>query len=144
MKLPEKILGQNKIRDAGICNEWMSKSLNSEELAEKLNLTERRILQILRTNHAFIIIDKEWEKKKRIHRRNRWIKDREKNGEASKKDLDDLLEANRREIEGERATVDNSQHKYFTFQVSVNPDELSKQINERFQNQFADKISKRV
>lgn len=110
MKLPENIKGRHRIRDAGICNDWMSKTLTTEELAEKFKLTQRRIEQILKANHTFVVMDKEWEKKKRIHKRNLWIKKREKCGEVSKKDLDDLLESNRHEIEGDKPLIEINQY----------------------------------
>ena len=73
MKIPQ-IHGRHKIRDAAICKEWAVDLKSFSEVAEKFVLTERRIRQILITNHAFIPIDKEWEKKKRIQRLQTWIK----------------------------------------------------------------------
>jgi hypothetical protein len=110
LKLPQKIDSRHKIRDASICTDWSIDSLSVSELSEKYHLTERRIYQILTAHHAFIHIDKEWEKKKRIHLRNCWIKDRLKSGEKSKKDLADLLDANRMDIDGDKPLVDNSVH----------------------------------
>ncbi len=111
MKLPEKIKGKNRIRDAAICSSWSEDLLTFPELVEIYKLTERRIRQILVTNHAFISIDKEWEKKKRIHT----IKLSIKKSKESSKDRADLLEQLRKEIEGDsKVNIDNSKHYHFT------------------------------
>lgn len=75
MKLPEKIKGKNKIRDGAIVLYFKRDGIDYHELAVKFKLTERRILQILAKNHAFVKIDKEWEKDKRINRLRRRLKE---------------------------------------------------------------------
>lgn len=110
MKLPEKIKGINKIRDSKICYDWSETLLTFPELVEKYKLTERRIRQILVTNHAFISIDKEWEKKKRIHA----IKLSIKKSKESSKDRADLIDQLRKEIEGDKPLIDNSKHYHFS------------------------------
>jgi len=73
------------------------------QLSEMFKLTERRILQILATNHAFIKRDKEWEKEKRINRLHRWLK---KDGKLrdSNKDPLEIQEQIRKEIEGDNSS----------------------------------------
>lgn len=111
MKLPDKIKGRNRIRDAAIVLEFKRTRPTYDILAKKFNLTEMRISQILRTNHAFIPIDKEWEKEKRITKLERWLDDPK--NKDTRKDPVDILEQLRKEIEGdisskELALVDNS------------------------------------
>lgn len=111
MRLPEKIVGRNKIRDAAIVNDWWENDCSYEELTEKFNLTERRLQQILRENHAYVVIDKEYEKKKRIRRLNKEIKGKP----YSRKDVADLLEQHRKELEGNEPLVKIEQHTHYTF-----------------------------
>lgn len=101
MKLPEKITGRNRIRDAAIVLSWKEGELSTKQLSEKFKLTERRIDQILRTNHAFVPVDKVWEKKKRIIRLKRYL---DKCTE-SRKDPVDILEQIRKELEGENVLL---------------------------------------
>ena len=98
MKLPEKIKGKNRIRDGAIVLYFKRDHMDYSQIAEKFKLTERRILQILSTNHAFIKRDKEWEKEKRINILNRLITKRK---EETNRDIVDLLEAQRKEIDGD-------------------------------------------
>jgi hypothetical protein len=102
MIIPEKIKGRHKIRDAKICLLWDRDSLSPEEIGIKFGLTKLRILQILRTNHLALPIDKEWEKRKRIALLRRHIAKKP----SSSKDVADLLEQLRREIEGDKAAVE--------------------------------------
>ena len=119
MIIPEKIIGRNKIRDAAICVNWErlieDKNYPTIEsiktaLSLKFKLSELRIFQIVRANHAYIPTDKKWEKTKRIHRLKLEIKQQEK----SKKDVADLLDQLRIEMEGEKSLVDASTHYHFT------------------------------
>jgi len=133
MKLPSKIIGRNKIRDAAICINWeeliedkIYPTIESikEALSKKFELTEARIYQIVRENHAYIPHNKEWEKKKRINRLKLEIKKKE----ASNKDVVDLMEQLRIEIEGNAPLIDQSQHfKSIVYHIStpkiLNPQE---------------------
>jgi len=85
---------------------WDRENLSPKQIAERFNLTERRIQQILRTNHAFVPIDREWEKRKRIH----ILKTEIAKKERSNKDKADLLNQLRTEIEGEKSLIDQSKH----------------------------------
>ena len=104
----DKIKGINRLRDGKICVLWVKYNKSAKELSEIYKLTERRIQQILRKNHAFVPIDKEWEKKKRIKWIENQINKREDKGELSRKDLADLYEQHRKEIEGDKPLIDNS------------------------------------
>lgn len=75
MKLPEKIKGRNRIRDGAMVLYFKRDELDFIDLAKKFELTEMRIRQILAKNHAFIKVDKEWEKEKRINRLRRRLKE---------------------------------------------------------------------
>lgn len=101
MKLPKEIIGRNKIRDAAIVLAFKREGLEYLQIAERFKLTERRILQILSLNHAFIKRDKEWEKEKRISRLEKWIK----NSPKTQKDPVDLQSELRKEIEGDKPNV---------------------------------------
>jgi hypothetical protein len=106
LKLPQKIVGRHKIRDAQICLLWDREGLSPEEIGEKFHLTFRRILQILRANHLAMPIDKEWEKRKRIALLRRNISRKP----ASQKDVADLIEQLRKEIEGDKPAVEINQY----------------------------------
>lgn len=75
MATPEKVLKLKRIRDGKIVILWARHGMTTEELAAKFNLSQRRIEQILYTNHAFVDFNKDWEKKKRIARLQKWLKD---------------------------------------------------------------------
>lgn len=107
MKLPEKIKGRNRIRDAAVVVLYKRAGLQVPELAEKFNLTQRRIHQILAKNHAFIKRDKAWEKEKRI---NRLIKRLNESAPTKKDELEIMAEL-RKEIEGEDAKKDAGESK---------------------------------
>lgn len=97
MRLPEKIKGKNRIRDGAIVLYFKKYKLDYPALAVKFNLSQRRILQILSVNHAFIKRDKEWEREKRINILERLI---DKNKDSTSRDIVDLLEAQKKEIDG--------------------------------------------
>jgi len=137
MLLPEKIKGCHKIRDGAIVLFFKRDSLDFFELAEKFKLTERRIRQILETNHAFIKRDKVWEKEKRINRIERLIKEK---GNTTTKDVVDLLVELRKEIEGDAPLVDNSTHLHFT---NVNDAKLIDEARARGLN-IPDAVARRI
>ena len=136
MKLPTNIKGRNKIRDAAIVLEFKRSRKTFEELSKMFKLTEMRISQILRTNHAFIKNDKEWEKEKRIARLERWLNDQK--NKDTRKDPIEIQEALRKEFEGDdrsstvgetkiiiiRASENNSNGR-----VEVNPQSISRSIS---------------
>jgi hypothetical protein len=103
VKLPEKIKGRNRIRDGAIVLYFKRDHLDYLELAEKFKLTERRILQILSKNHAFIKRDKEWEKEKRIGLLHRRLKESSRRTFLFQDQKDELAIQSelRKEIEGD-------------------------------------------
>lgn len=114
MRLPENIKGIHKLRDYRICYLWIEELISAKDIGEKIGLTERRVQQILRTNHAFAPIDKDWEKKKRIH----LLKVAIKNSQESKKDRADLIDQLRREIEGEKPLIHIGNNQFFDSIIS--------------------------
>lgn len=99
MAIPEDTLKKISIRNAKIVVSFKKFGMNTEELSEKFKLTQRRIQQILAENHGFVKRDKEWEKEKRIHRLEQWLKD-SKNKDTRKDPLEVQAEL-RKEIEGD-------------------------------------------
>lgn len=97
MKIPE-IVGHNKIRDAKICSLYADDNKTTEELGEVFKLTPRRIRSILYNNRVFLKLDKDWEKTKRVHLINKLIK----SAQPSKKDVADLIDQLRIEVEGQK------------------------------------------
>jgi len=113
MKLPDKIVGRNKIRDLAICKrfeellddpQYPTIESVKKQVALQFNFSEIYIYKIVRRNNAYIPIDKEWEKRKRINR----LKVEIKNKEKSTKDVADLMEQLRKEIEGDKPLIDMS------------------------------------
>lgn len=97
MKIPQ-IVGKNKIRDAKICSLYADDNKTTEELGELFKLTARRVRAILYNNRQFLKIDKDWEKTKRVHLINKLIK----KAAPSKKDVADLIDQLRIEVEGNK------------------------------------------
>ena len=107
MKLPEKIKGRNRIRDGAIVLYFKRDAISYCQLAEMFKLTERRILQILSKNHAFIKRDKEWEKEKRINR----LAERLRTSPPTRKDELDILGELRKEIDGDTKIIQGGESK---------------------------------
>jgi len=140
MKLPKDIKGRNKIRDAAIClmfEEWHDSELPKTEqlidifnrICEKYGITQRRVWQILRENHSYIPINKEYEKVKRI----RWLKRQiNRRGDKTQKDTADLIDQLRKEIEGDKPLIDNSKHIHTTYNLEgKNDTDVISAINNR-------------
>lgn len=113
MKLPKEIVGRNKIRDAQICLTWErlldDKNYPTIEsikqaISKQFNLTEFYIYKIVRRNNAYTPQNYAWEKTKRINRLKLEIKNKDK----SNKDVADLMEQLRKEIEGDKPLIDQS------------------------------------
>ena len=97
MKIP-KVIGKKRIRDARICKLWADDLLSIEELSRKLNLTVRRIQQILYVNKDFVKSNQDWEKTKR----KRWLRKQIHKAGNSRKDPADLVNQLRIEEEGDK------------------------------------------
>ncbi len=112
MKIPT-LKTRYKIRDAGICKSYVADNMTIASIAESFNLTISRIRQILYKNREFLKIDRNWEKIKRIH----WYRKQIEKCKDSKKDVADLQEQLRKEIEGDVSLVDQSQHSHLTIKI---------------------------
>jgi len=97
LKIP-KLRGINKIRDSKIISLWVTTSMTSQEIADKFELSAKRIEQIIYTNADLVKINKDQEKNMRILRLKKEIAQKKE----SKKDVADLMEQLRKEIEGEK------------------------------------------
>ncbi len=106
MVLPEKVVGYNKKRDAEICNLWLDELMDYKEIAERFEITERRVHQILVANNASIQIAKDWELAKDLHRLNVEIKKKT----SSRKDLADLIALKHQLLGNGKPLIENSVH----------------------------------
>lgn len=110
MKVAEEILGKNRVRDLAICSDYIQ-GLTPQEIIDrrKLNLTVRRVEQIIYTNSPFVNPRIGWSKSKRLHKLARVA---EKAGEAlsDKKDILNVLEQMRKEIEGDKPINETHVH----------------------------------
>ena len=110
MIIPSKIVGRKKIRNAQICHLWLNECLTGSEIAKRFHISETRVSRILQQNSQLLKYEADAEKRKRIHWLKRQIKNRQ---DKTKKDTADLLEQLRKEIEGDKPLVDNSEHTIF-------------------------------
>ena len=110
----ETLMERNKL----ICQRWLDwydqdmfkteyiKDLMGR-LTKEFDLTQVSIYQILKDNQELIQFHKGWEKIKRITELKRLRADKTK----SNKDIVDILDQERREIEGDKPMIDQSQHR---------------------------------
>ena len=109
MKIP-KLRGINKIRDSKIISLWVTTSMTSQEIADKFELSAKRIEQIIYINADLVKINKDQEKNMRILRLKKEIAQKKE----SKKDVADLMEQLRKEIEGDKPLIQQESHYHFT------------------------------
>lgn len=93
----------NPERDLFICQAYIE-GIEVPVLAEENQVTERRIYQILRKHSDFTQVNQSYEKAKRVHLLQREIKRKKE----SKKDLADLLQQLKGELEGDKPLIDQS------------------------------------
>lgn len=111
MLIPKEILGKNRIRDFAICRDYIRGKLPSQILQERnIKLTVRRCEQIINKNKVFVAKYIGWNKSKRIWELIRMID----KAPETKKDKFDLMEQMRKEMEGDKPLIDNSQHIHVT------------------------------
>ena len=110
MKIPKDIVGRNKHRDLKILLDWAEGLMTFDGLAVKYELTQRRITQILMANHAYVKIDKDWEKKQRIH----YIKSQMKTAKDTEANRLSLQQELRTELEGDKPLIQQETHLHFT------------------------------
>lgn len=87
-----------RLRNAKIVVAWARRGMSSAQIGEKYHLTERRVNQILYDNHDFLKLNQTKEKQRRINILNRLIESKKEN---SNRDILELLEAQRKEVEGD-------------------------------------------
>lgn len=113
MKIPAQIKGKNKIRDFNICQLYLSGMLPLEIVDIYARRTRRlglrRIQKIISDNAEFINPRVAWPKTKRLHRLQR-IADKMPDKLAHTKDVLNVMEEIRKEIDGETPLVDQSIH----------------------------------
>lgn len=120
MKLPDEIIGKNRLRDFKICQLYID-GLIPEEISQLYAtrnriLTVRRIQQIVSANKTFIAKHIGWDKSKRVHKLIRVLKNVPETI-SSRKDVLDVLDKIKEELEGKnpQVLVDNSKHTHVTY-----------------------------
>lgn len=129
MKLPLEIKGRHKVRDGNICKSWIEYLDNDEDLrpttkfkialAEQIGLSYRYVNRILATNSVALKPNKQHESNKRYWK----LKSLAKGKNESNKDIVDILECQRKEIEGDKPVIDQSQHKHYN-KITINNEEF--------------------
>lgn len=117
MIIPKEIKGKNRIRDFKICELYLA-GMSPTEIFETFRhrqrpLSLRRIHRIISDNAAFINPRIGWPKTKRLHRLQR-IAEKMPDKLSSSKDILNVMEEIRKEIDGEAPLVDNSTHYHLT------------------------------
>jgi hypothetical protein len=120
MKLPKDIVGKNRLRDLYICELYI-KGMNPEQIREALSnspspIKVSRIYKVIYANSAYINPRIGWSKSKRLHKLQR-LADLNPDKLAKNKDTIDILDAIRKEIEGDKALIDQSTHEHITIVV---------------------------
>lgn len=117
MKIPNQIRGINKIRDFNICQLYLSGMTPLEiwDVYAKRHrpLSLRRIQRIISDNSEFINPRVAWPKTKRLHRLQR-IADKMPDKLTHNKDVLNVMEEIRKEIDGETPLIDQSTHYHVT------------------------------
>ena len=93
MKLPNDVMGFNKIRDLEIIGLYLE-GLPPQEIKDqlKLSITTRRIEQIVYNNRDIIKIDRQWEETQQILRIKRHIKSKPQSAKDTL-DWEELLDS---------------------------------------------------
>ena len=120
MILPTQIKTRHKIRDANILRLFLQENLTLNEIGSRFDLTGSRIQQILYDNKHLIDWNRNYEKAIRVNALKRMHKKYE--SVLGKKSTIDILEQIRKEIEGDKALVDQSQHHTLILQIEKEND----------------------
>ena len=110
MKIPTQIVTRHKVRDAKILQLYASEGASFEKLGKLFGISATRIGQIVYKNRHLLVINKEFEKQRRITHLKRLLKNNEDN--VGKKDAIDILNQLRIEVEGNK--VEHSGEVNFT------------------------------
>lgn len=114
MKIPKDIVGENRLRDLMICNEYVSGKLPEEIISERtLDISIRRVQKILYNNKEYVNKNMGWSKSKRIMYLQR-LAEKHKDNVGSNKGYLDIAKELRTEIEGEKSLIDQSSHQHIT------------------------------
>ena len=100
---PDDILTRDKDRDAKICNRFMDDSKTLDEIGLEFGMTAPSVHYILHKNKSLLILDRNFERAKRINVLKRILKNT-KESLSTKRDTIDVLEQLRKENEGEVVT----------------------------------------
>lgn len=120
MKIPIEIKGRYRVRDSNICKAWLEYLDDDDNtqkvtefkisLAEQVGMSYRNINKILRRNGLVLKPDKDAEKLKRFWK----LKMLAKGKNETEKDIVDILECQRKELEGNSPLVKIEEHTHFT------------------------------
>ena len=127
------IVGKSKIRNFKICQLWLEGDLTIEQIAMRFGVVPSTISRIVYKNRHALTIDKQYEKVKRV----RWLRAQIRKKKATRKDPAELQEQMRKEIEGDKPLVDQSQHYTVVWQIG---DEDSIQTPQESGNRLAGQI----
>ena len=102
MIIPADIKGRKsfKIRNAKIINDWLL-GKTQEDLAKEHSITRMAVYYVIRKNREILKLDKEFAKVQRVHYLNHALA----NSSPTGKDRLDILEAMRKEYEGDSVTT---------------------------------------
>lgn len=112
MILPKEIVGQNKFRDLQICEAYCGDQ-TAKEIAAGFGLTERRVYYILQQNSEYVVKNVGWSKAKRLKMLKK-IAESAGIQLSPKKDILNVIEQMRKELEGDKPLIKNDTHYHFT------------------------------
>lgn len=109
MKLPKlAATSRHPIRDAQILRLFMD-GHSMEEIGQRFGISQQRVNVIIWRNRSLLVVDSIYEKAKRVARLQRIARSKT-DRLAPAKDILNVLEQLRREIEGDKPVVDQSIH----------------------------------
>ncbi len=120
LKNYRKIYGHNKIRDGKIILLYRNKALTEEQLAQKFDLTQVRIIQILMKNS--VLKDKEYLRQMQIRRTENQIRRKYQQEGGSQKDVADLEELLHKFLDEKVPILDQSQHIHNVYALNIEID----------------------
>ena len=115
----EDVKGYKKARNYRILKMFMEGHTQSA-IGKKFGITQVRVNGIIYDNKDLIKYDRELEKSKRIA----WLKSQLLKSGDTKRDPVDIQEQLRKEIEGDKSHIDNSQHTHITYHWQTDRDSV--------------------
>ena len=97
---------------------WAIQNLTMDEIGQKLGITASRVQQIVYENREVIKLETDYEKLKRVAHLKRLLSVYP--SEIGKKSTIDILEQLRKELEGDKSLIDQSQHQHYIFNWQTN------------------------